>query len=579
MKVTPLLVHVILQLMAGGEINSYPILLLVNYWETHPSMMGTRLDDLLRRGVTNIATFVPWQAVESDISHTLPRFIQAVVDRNMNVSLILTPEAGVHYSNSGLPKDIFSKPESLAQDCYGEHIPVQLPPNSFALPSLSASEFTKRYHNFLSRMDSLLADMGRTQPLILEAVTLVLTGSYWKYYRAARDSSARSFEGAAGDYSGAASVAYRQRVEQFFNQREFLEPNASAAARWKTRALEEINRRWFYQQSEDVFRNRSRQFVRKRARQLNVRQIELFTPEADPGFTYSSFLQVISGVDANLGRLSTLVDDAASRASHAGADGSIPSYIHWAGLGGFSELSDPERQFLILKSLLLMASWGRITGTETKADRGGILIDEAEWFKLSQSFRTRAEAFARALSHSDLNLRGQVLYLAPHLWSGAGILWEEIRNKLGARARFVATTDLILNDRDSKLLIVDPTVVLTKEIIQKLIAWAKGGRSLILPRGALYTEAAKAELEQACMSANGGMNITLGIPYRLFAWGEGKILLYDVPEGLASQGNAMSAWQTFVGSVLSLAGLQAPCSTSDGRLRLIALEKKDGKRK
>ncbi|MCM2323229.1 MAG: hypothetical protein NDJ90_08195, partial [Oligoflexia bacterium] len=61
--------------MAGSEINPFPIQLLVNYWEIRPALMGARLDGLLRRGITHLATFVPWQAVESDISHSLTRFL------------------------------------------------------------------------------------------------------------------------------------------------------------------------------------------------------------------------------------------------------------------------------------------------------------------------------------------------------------------------------------------------------------------------------------------------------------------------------------------------------------------------
>jgi hypothetical protein len=41
-------------------------------------------------------------------------------------------------------------------------------------------------------------------------------------------------------------------------------------------------------------------------------------------------------------------------------------------------------------------------------------------------------------------------------------------------------------------------------------------------------------------------------------------------------GEKSSAWQTFVASILSVAGIQPHCSVSDGRLRMIALERKNG---
>ena len=151
--------------MPVAEHNPHPIQILFNYWEIRPALIGARLDELIRQGITHITTFVPWQAVESDISHTLVRFLQAVSDRKMTVDLILTPEVGVHYPNSGLPKDLMGaksraqSAENIATHVGGASIDVTLPPNGFRSPSLFSPEFTKRYYSFLSRMDSLLADL------------------------------------------------------------------------------------------------------------------------------------------------------------------------------------------------------------------------------------------------------------------------------------------------------------------------------------------------------------------------------------------------------------------------------------
>src|SRR5205814_1125220 len=147
------------------------------------------------------------------------------------------------------------------------------------------------------------------------------------------------FKGGAGDYSGGAGVAYRQRMDQFYSQREFADPNPSAVHKWKVRQLEETNRRWFYQQSEDVFRSRSGQFVKRRAHSVQVKQLELYTPECDPGFTLSYFLQMISSGNGDFSRLSQLVDLCATRTSCVGEVDSDP-FIHWTGFGAFRTLSD-----------------------------------------------------------------------------------------------------------------------------------------------------------------------------------------------------------------------------------------------
>lgn len=569
--------------MNTAEINQHPIQILFNYWEIRPTLVGARLDDLIRQGVTHIATFVPWQAVESDISHTLVRFLQSLADRKMTVDLILTPEVGIHYPNSGLPKDVIGRAENMASHSGSGPVTATLPPNGFHLPSLLAPEFTKRYYSFLARLDSMLADMDKNTPNLLKGVNVVLTGSYWKYYRSPQASSKHAYAGLAGDFSSSAGLAYRQRMEQYFAQREFSDPTPMAANRWKTRQLEEVNRRWFHQQSEEVFRNRTFQLVRKKAAAVGVIEMELHTPEADPGMLYSNVLAMLSGGHGDFAKLSAMVDDAAARASH-GSGGTARGYVHWTSLGGFRGLADPEKQFLILKSLLLMGGQG-----------GGVLIDESEWFSLSPSFRSRVEAFGKSLAHGDLKLKNRALYLAPHLWSGAGTLWVELLHRVGAGARMISSLQFLAAGRESRaqasghhlvsaidahaaageasLLIVDPSWILTQDSVRRLAAWASGGRVVVLPRSPLYTESARAELDKLAAQTK-RIEIDLGVPYRLHAVGEGKLIIYDLPENLSMAGEALSSWQTFLTAILSVAEVQGYCRMSDSRLAIIPLEKK-----
>lgn len=550
--------------MRGGDVNLHPIQLLVNYWEIRPSLMGERLDEVLRNGVSHIATFVPWQAVESDISHLLVRFLQAAAERRMTVSLIVTPEVGIHYPNSGLPKDVVSKADAkgdhTAQHFQQGPIAVQLPPNGFQLPSFFSQDFTKRYTSFLSRMDTLLADVGKTQTGLLGGVTVVLSGSFWKYYRSPQAASRSPYGGGpTGDYSSAASVAFRQRVEMFYSQKEFSDPNPGAANRWKTRGMEEVNRKWFYQQSEDVFRARSAQFARKKASGVHVLEIELHTPEADPSLLYSNVLQSLAGGHADFARLSGLIDEAALRASFGHSSATAP-VLHWSSLGGFRTLADAEKQFLILKSLLLIAGQG-----------GSLLIDEQEWFSFSPSFRSRTEAMVRSISLGDLTLARRAVYLAPHLWSAPGAVWEELVSKVGPDARLVASLELVLSEREAKLLIVDSQFVITRETVSKLLNWAKNGNVLVLPRSVLYTESARQEIEEA-IRATRPIEIGFGVAYTLHHLGTGKLILHDLHE----KGETQNSWQTFVSAVLALAGIQSVCRLSDSRLTGIPLRKRGG---
>jgi hypothetical protein len=213
-----------------------------------------------------------------------------------------------------------------------------------------------------------------------------------------------------------------------------------------------------------------------------------------------------------------------------------------------------------LKSLLLMGGRG-----------GGLLMDEAEWFALSSSFRNRTEVIARALTQGELALKNRALFLTNHLWSSAGPLWEELYKRVGPGARLVASADLVLADQDASVVVVDPNYALTRDVVVKLLSCANSGKVVVLPRSTLYTESSKGELEigLAQNSARPAMDIDLGLSYRLHSHGEGKVILYDLPE-------SNSAWQTFMASVLGVANVPTYCHLSDARLKTIPLEKRDG---
>ncbi|MBI2711366.1 MAG: hypothetical protein HYX41_00690 [Bdellovibrio sp.] len=522
--------------------------------------LAARLDDLIKRGVTQVGTFIPWQAAESDISHALIRFLQASSERKIPVFLILSPELGIHYPNSGLPKNSVTKKENTAAHCHADKVSIHLPPNSFGLPSFFSAEFNKRYYSYLARMDSLFSDLLRNSPSLMKQTTVCLSGSFWKYFRSPKASSIAPFAGPAGDYSAPAALAFRQRVESLYAQREFSDPNAAAANRWKTRAMEDSNRKWFYQHSEDVFRSRSHRTLKKKSAGLKLSELEIFTPEADPSMTYQRFFQMIGGAGPDFIRLSGYLDEISVRASSTDSAINTP-LIHWSSLGGFRNLSEPERQFLILKSVLLTAT-----------RRGGVLLEDGDWLNLSAAFRSRLESLIRTLTHDGaFQLKSPVLYLCPHLWSGAGTLWEELYSQLGPQTRMFASIDTAIQEPHSHIIIVDPSWILTHECVQKLANWAKAGRLLVLPRSTLYTESAKHDLERLTQNTQ-KIEITNGLPYSLHAFGDGKIIIYEVPTSLSAKRESLSAWQTFINGVLSIGEIQPVCRTSDARLKVVSYE-------
>ncbi|MFN7685370.1 MAG: hypothetical protein ACK5QT_08165 [Oligoflexia bacterium] len=572
------LTHAILDRVLGIDRHQYnilPLRFVVNYWEFRPTSLVERLDSLVQQGVTEVVSFVPWQQIEADIQHSLSKFLHAAAERSLAVNLIVSPELGLSAPNSGIPRDLLSRSECLAVHADGGTVVSLAAPHAHAIPSLHSSEFQKRFQNYWVRVDHVLGDVQkRGVPGVLDRVSLTLTGSFWKYYRSPRSSSLSAFGGLAGDFSGAVGLQLRSRIEQRFAGPEFCEPTAAAANRWKVKSLELVNRRWFMQDAEDQFRARNSQYFGRRAISLPLSQIELYTPEVDPSMLYSQALAFSGGARADFVRLGKLIDEAASRRSEVEGVAALP-WVHWTGEAGFASLLDSEKQFLILKSILLLASQG-----------GGVMVDSEEWFTLSEGFRRRAETLARSLVHGDYRLRQRAFYLNSHLWSSGGAggadLWDELKLRLGAFSRMIASDDLLRGDEgmDADLLIVDPTVIVTRTRMAHLLTWTRSGRVTALPRSLLYTEAARAELSRVCQGRGVGgsqrMDLHVGVPFELYSMGEGKLVIYD-SHALEKAESTESA-QQFVHALLGLAAIKNPCATSDSRLEVIALERRGGGR-
>ena len=202
-------------------------------------------------------------------------------------------------------------------------------------------------------------------------------------------------------------------------------------------------------------------------------------------------------------------------------------------------------------------------------------MDEAEWFGLSSSFRTRAETLARLLAEGELKLKTRALYFTPHLWSGASTLWDLIRPRLGPHARMISSLDLLAQDQEAALIMVDPKSVIHQDVLDHLMQAAKLGKVVAIPRSSLYSDVARAKLEESLGSTK-GIQMNLGISYRIHTMGEGKVVLYDLPDEYSQKSEIHGAWGTFLSSVLSLAGVQGYCSLSDSRLRAFGLERKSG---
>ncbi len=556
---------------APGKTAIYPLQILVNYWELKPQRLAAKLNLLLRNGITHIATFVPWQVAENDISHSLTKFLQMLADRKMSATLILSPEVGVHALYAGLPKDLAKNSEIQARNRDESPATVILPPRIFAMPTLHAKELTNRYHAFLTKLDGMIGELGRAQPELLESLQLVLTGSFFKYYRPASGSQLAAFRGQNGDRSNAAELAFRNELDHYANLREFAAGGLGIVP--KAKENEPLFRAQFQQNAEELFRIRQSQQVRKRSLGVDVVQAELFTPEADPSLAYSNLFQLTGRGMPDFPAFDRMIAEAATRQAMVGEARAAP-VLHWTGFGPFTRLTDSEKQYLILKSLLLLGSRG-----------GGILLDEAEWFSLSNAFRKRVELFAETLLGRELELETKAFCLTGHLWSdgkvtdavtkeASSLFWPELRLALDTQARLIASPEALVWEMEAKIVFIEPNVILTTEKWHKLIDWVESGRVLVFSKHQPMSSAVRADFD-AAIRTRAKLDLNIGTRYFVYGAGEGKLVQFDPITVGAGATNAQvsSAWKQFVASMLSLARATPEMGVNDPRIDLVCLKR------
>lgn len=537
--------------MTVGQANPFPIQVVVNYWEKPAPLVGKWLDELLNRGIRYTTAFVPWHCFETDLTHSLRRFVLAAAERQIEVTLIPSPEVGVHYPYSGLPREWVTKRESGAVSAKSSPVFSWQPPNAFLTPSLHQTELTKRFFQHLTKIDMLLADLGKTDSRVTRCVRVGTSSSFFKYYRAPESAVFAPFEGLAGDFSEHASSAYRTHLEQYYAQREFQAMGQKALERFRSRSFDERNRRIFNQSSEDVFRNRQAQSFGKRPTSPEQFSVELFTPEFDPAFQFTGVLSQVMNTSAGFERLSYMLDEFMTRQSCFEGQATL-SLIHFTELSAFSRLADAERQFLAMKALVLAGS------------HGALLIDETEWFRFSEGFRRKLDTLASRMRSGRVRLPTRVFYLTSDLWSNLGSMWTETVSRAFPWVKAITSLDAVIAESSAAMIIVDPQMILTRDFVSRLISLARLGKIVAIPKSQNYTDAARRELETHLATLS-PIDMEFGFRYQIFPMNEGRLVCFEAPDlSVAISRELTASYKTFLAGLSSLAGVKAPCRLLKG---------------
>lgn len=532
--------------MRGRRANILPLhhLRELGRGEIHRTEIISRLEGWQRRGWNRVALAIPWGLLEKDIHHVLERWMSGALERGIHLVVIATPEVALPQPGLGLPVGLkpalTSAPSKSPQ--LNDAVIQLLPPQPVTLPCPFHPDYQKRHSNWMSRLQSWLKDLDKVDALPgkkLGEIEVWVTGSFYPYIRSGRPESGGVFAAQAGSRSQDAELEFRRAMEAVLSTAEFQ------SSRWKARTHEGLEWSWFSQTSEETYRFRSERSLRKKPlrAQVTIRQVELRTPEADPIFQDALALQSFLGGDLEVPEFSTWLDEWQTRIPGR-SDSDWPVVTRWTELGGLENLPEASLQFLILQSLV-----GSV--------KGGILLDEGLLNQLSQGFLDRLSTLADRLDRDGAHIEPKIGFLQsqlsvePHDQS----IWAEMRRQFGAECGVFTHVETFERMREAKLLWVDRSVLLTRDVLYRLLKGMKSSGSeaiVVLARDCVYSDHAQEELSFLLKTAR-KRDFQFGLHCSLYEFEQGckRLMIVDLPKDYTQQ-----ACAEFVLAILRLAQLQ-----------------------
>lgn len=620
-----------------GSTQHNAIKCVVNYWEIPLSQMDERVRSWANAHVRECAVFVPWHHVETDITHSLNRFLVACAKARQKVNVIVTPELGVSYLNSGIPKEIVQNREYLARDSEKKLIPVVQSPNIFPLPSMYHQAVQKRIFSAQSRIDSIIRDAIKMEPDLIHFIRVTIGSSFYgmsdKSQGQCPDADQNFTASLSIDQSEMAISTRRSLIEAELRKPEFAiagDPT-KAPGFWNSKSLEPMNHDIASREHESRFRSKVHQtFKRKEftgGSSLPIDHAEMVTIESNQSFSKAMLGHFTSKIDSSSPDvISVLVEKLFKSIAHESKlaghyfDPSIgvvrvPKWISIQDSGIVSDAIHKGQSLPAIQSLLINA----ILWTATAEDcEGGVLLPLETWLKLSESFRNRLEHLIQGLDREGMKKSDEVIYFSskrssrdapvllhtvsspikkgrdPKAGSGvsgnvahkkceetsknaitknAGTICSELDQLTGLQWIRASADESLLRVCDaiwprSKLLILDPQIVMTIDRVRSVYRLAESGRVVVVPRHALYTIDARNEWTRLLASKK-SIPIQVGLHCQIFSFTAGNLIFYDCPERPPNEMELRS----FVSGVLSVVEFDRgpKCNTGGTDLTVLRL--------
>ena len=521
---------------------------LLNYWEIKPTQYEAKLHELALKDVRTVAAFVPWAHVETDIYHSLKKFVRAAYAVKLNVRLFVMPELGVNYPNAGIPKDLLSNISNLAVDRVGRVIYNYGAPNIFALPSFSSPEVLKRFGNYLIKISTVLGEIF-SEVGTSSFCEIVVTNSLFNYYRS---SGMRPNE--HGDYSAAQVMAFRD-----FLDREYPAPVASTSGaesyvsheQFKMQVYESYNRHRFFTHIERLLREKTDMVFARKNTSCAVRHIDLFDPECASEAGYQGLLTELFEFRPSVERFyQSLV-----LGGHRG------EAIYLGNSGVFRRFADQEKSFLMLAALI---------------HSGEVGVIGEELFKLRPNFQRKLRSLLTFLDERKFVRHTRVTYVSASKFA----MEEHSFNRLAAMAPGVLSVtpgldghsrQHLVKNLSERLVFMDPKSVMRLMELVQLLSLAQSGRVVAIPMPMSsvpnYAPDAMVHFEKF-RKGRQPLRLNIGLAYEVFEYHLGHVVFYD-PQIFWTDGDK-SNLALFFQALLGLADVKPLCRVNNKSVNVVS---------
>ncbi len=514
---------------------------LLNYWEIKPSQYDNKLQELIMQNIREISTFVPWAHFESDIHHGLHKFLRSAAQYKIKINLIVMPDAGIHYPNAGIPREILNSNANLASDRSGMPIVHRGSPNLFQYPSFSSSDVLKSIGNFLLKLSGLIQEVTKEY----KNIEILIHGGFYRYYR--NPSLATTDH---GDYSASHVFAYKEFLDREYPSK-LSEPD-SDLQKFKSSIYEPINRHIYLNHAEKTLIEKTHMIFARKLNSTRIRTLSLVNPELLPeNSTASLMCQVL--------QFKTDVSTFVQEILNCSKKGEV---IHFSSSGGFQSLSPNEKHFLI--ELATVAC-------------GECFVPVESFIELSEVKQNEIRSTKEKLKHYLKDT--QITYFSSSVWNADSRIFDRLEKAVGGMIS--QTSELSYQrSRTEKLFFTDPKMIVRLIELVQALSIAQSGKIVALPAPFFMEEqegsmnfAAEAlqHLERFKATTGNGIKIKTGLYYEIYECGLGSIVLYDAACFWKKNNETLSDQDcmTFVQAMLGLSEIKLLCNASNEDIKII----------